>query len=193
MPSSKAADNNAASAGGATVVPRPRVVSLASAHVMARSSAAVTARERMRGAVLIEHALIMPLLVVAAFAALLYCVYAVSQFALQGDVARVAERAVRVAPVSSASAYCAAVDAFVRRAFEDSDPFYAAYVKDLRVTGITVARAPGADGRQVLTVTRSGDFKLLASHALGLPLTLSASASALLPRAEMRGQCAAAA
>lgn len=155
-------------------------------------------RAHMRGAVMVEHALVMPLLVLVGVAALFYCIYAVTQLALEGDVARVVERAVRVSPGRSASVYCGAVDAFVRRAFEDSQPFYAVYVNNLRVTGVTgvtgvaVVAAPGADGRRVLSVTRRGDFKLLNAQALGLPLTLSATASALLPRSNRAGACPAA-
>lgn len=152
----------------------------------------VAGRARMRGAVMVEHALIMPLMVVVGAAALFYCIHAVTQLALEGDVARVVERAVRVAPSRSARRYCDAVDAFVRRAFEGSEPFYTVYVKNLRVTGVSIARAPGAHGRRVLSVTRQGDFKLLNAQAVGLPLTLSATASALLPRAPGSGDCAAA-
>lgn len=146
----------------------------------------------MRGAVMVEHALVMPLLVLVGVAALFYCIYAVTQLALEGDVARVVERAVRVSPGRSANIYCDAVDAFVRRAFEDSQPFYAVYVKNLRVTGLSVVAAPGAQGRRVLSVTRRGDFKLLNAQALGLPITLSATASALLPRSNGPGACPAA-
>jgi hypothetical protein len=44
----------------------------------------------------------------------------------------------------------------------------------------------------VLSVTRRGDFKLLNAQALGLPITLSATASALLPRSNGPGACPAA-
>jgi Flp pilus assembly protein TadG len=144
---------------------------------------------RVRGAVMIEHALILPLLVVAAVAALCYSLYVVTEFALEGDVSRVVERAVRIAPNTGAGGYCQALEAFVRGAFDTEEPFYTAYVSNLRITRVAVTALAESSDQRLLTVRREGEFGLLNSQAWGLPVAVAAHASALLPRAAQTGNC----
>lgn len=130
-----------------------------------------------RGAVAIEYIFVLPFVIVLGITALAYMLFAITNTAFSHDTTRVAERAVRVSPPADVNNYCADIVKFATDVFDQDNPFYSLFLKNIVVEDM--ALVPAATNT-VFRITRTGDFSFLGMAKLGFPSKLTATGQAVL-------------